>query len=168
MNITNDILADFLYWFVVVLLDDLLIYSKTPEDHVWPSPLCKGFQMRDWLSDHWVRRIASDTKRTMHHWTKAGSCLQLEGTPGREGYPIHFSVCQLLSTVCALVCWSNSPLDKVDKKGCGMVMGTLQHQGFQELKDKLCIVPILQFPNLEMPYTMVTNASGTVIGGVVM
>ena len=32
MNMMNDILADFLDRFVVVFLDDLLIYSRTPED----------------------------------------------------------------------------------------------------------------------------------------
>ena len=33
MNMMNDVLADFLDRFVVVFLDDLLIYSRTPEDH---------------------------------------------------------------------------------------------------------------------------------------
>ena len=33
MNMMNNILSDFLDQFVVVLLDDLLIYSRTPKDH---------------------------------------------------------------------------------------------------------------------------------------
>ena len=33
MNMMNDILADFLDRFVMVFLDDLLIYTRTPEDH---------------------------------------------------------------------------------------------------------------------------------------
>ena len=34
MNMMDDILADFLDGFVVVFLDDLLIYSRTPKDHI--------------------------------------------------------------------------------------------------------------------------------------
>ena len=33
MNMMNDILADFLDRFVMVFLDDFLIYSRAPEDH---------------------------------------------------------------------------------------------------------------------------------------
>ena len=33
MNLMNDVLADYLDDLVVVLLDDILIYSKTLEDH---------------------------------------------------------------------------------------------------------------------------------------
>ena len=33
MNLMNDMLADYLDDFVVVVLDDIVIYSKTPEDH---------------------------------------------------------------------------------------------------------------------------------------
>ena len=34
MNLMNDVLADFLDDFLVVFLYDILVYSKTPEDHV--------------------------------------------------------------------------------------------------------------------------------------
>ena len=33
MNLMNDVLSDYLNDFVVVSLDDILIYSKTFEDH---------------------------------------------------------------------------------------------------------------------------------------
>ena len=37
MNLMNDVLANYLDDFVVVFLDDILIYSKTIEDHVMHS-----------------------------------------------------------------------------------------------------------------------------------
>ena len=36
MNQTNDVLADYLDDFVAVFLDNILIHSKTLEDHVVP------------------------------------------------------------------------------------------------------------------------------------
>ena len=50
----NDILADFLDRFVVVFLDDLLIYSRTPEDHA--EHLKKVLQR---LRDHKLHAKAS-------------------------------------------------------------------------------------------------------------
>ena len=34
MNLMNDVLAEYLDDFVVVFLDDILIYSKNIEDHI--------------------------------------------------------------------------------------------------------------------------------------
>ena len=47
-------------------------------------------------------------------------------------------------------------------------MGPYQCQSFQELKTKLSTAPILQFPNPKLPYTVVTDASGIAVGGVLM
>ena len=38
MNLMNDVLVDYLDNFVVVFLDDILIYSKRIEDHVVHLP----------------------------------------------------------------------------------------------------------------------------------
>ena len=37
-----------------------------------------------------------------------------------------------------------------------------------DLKNKLCTAPILQFPHPDLSYTVVTDASGTTVGGVLM
>ena len=38
----------------------------------------------------------------------------------------------------------------------------------QQLKNMLCAAPILQFLDPKLPYTIVTDTSGTVVGGVLM
>ena len=46
--------------------------------------------------------------------------------------------------------------------------GPFQRRAFQQLKNILCAAPVLQFPDPKLPYTVVTNASGIVVGGVLM
>ena len=40
MNLMNGVLADYLDGFVIVFLDDILIYSKTIEDYVVCCDVC--------------------------------------------------------------------------------------------------------------------------------
>ena len=60
------------------------------------------------------------------------------------------------------------PLIELTKKGVEWQWGPYQRQSFQELKTKLSTAPILQFPNPKVPYTVVIDASGTAVGGVLM
>ena len=46
--------------------------------------------------------------------------------------------------------------------------GPYQRQAFEQLKDALCTAPVLLFLDPQLPYIMVTNASGSVAGGVLM
>ena len=43
-----------------------------------------------------------------------------------------------------------------------------QRSGFQQLKEALCDVPILLFLDPKLPYTVVTDTSSIVVGGVLM
>ena len=60
------------------------------------------------------------------------------------------------------------PLTELTKKGVEWQWGPYQRQSFIKLKDKLCTAPILQFPDPKLPYTVITDASGTAVGGVLM
>ena len=46
--------------------------------------------------------------------------------------------------------------------------GPYQRHTFQRLKKALCATPVLKFPDPNLPYTVVTGASGTAAGGVLM
>ena len=46
--------------------------------------------------------------------------------------------------------------------------GPYQWGAFQQLKDVLCVPPILLFPDPKLPYIVVTNASSATAGGVLM
>ena len=52
-----------------------------------------------------------------------------------------------------------SPLTLLTRKNIEWHWGPVQRRAFSELKSALCNTPLLVFPNLKLPYTMVTNAS---------
>ena len=60
------------------------------------------------------------------------------------------------------------PLTGLTKKGVDWQWGPHQKEAFCQLKQKLSEAPILQFPNLKLPYTVVTDASGATVAGVLM
>ena len=43
-----------------------------------------------------------------------------------------------------------------------------KERAFVQLKDALCIAPILQYPDPSLPYVVVTDASQFAVGGVLM
>ena len=60
------------------------------------------------------------------------------------------------------------PLTELTKKGVDWQWGPYQKEAFHQLKQKLCEAPILRFPDLKLPYTVVTDAKGAAVGGVLM
>ena len=61
-----------------------------------------------------------------------------------------------------------APLTELTKKGVPWSWGPMQHQAFARLKAALCNAPILLFPDPKLPYTVVTDASGMAVGGVLL
>ena len=58
------------------------------------------------------------------------------------------------------------PLTELTKKGVAWQWGPMQQRTFQLLKQRLCEAPVLLYPHPQRPYTVVTDASGTAVGGV--
>ena len=54
------------------------------------------------------------------------------------------------------------------KKDVGYQWGPMQQKAFEETKTALCNAPILVFPDPLLPYTVVTDASQHIVGGVIM
>ena len=60
------------------------------------------------------------------------------------------------------------PLTSLTRKDAVWQWGPFQLRAFQQLKNRLCATSILQFPDPKLPYTVVTDASGTTAGGVLI
>ena len=180
MNLMNDVLADYLDDFVVVFLDDILIYSKTIEDHV--VHLRKVLQK---LREHQLFAKASKceiayesieflvqqaTPARMSPTEVKIKAVREWDTPqdvkGRQVLP--WALPTTIGGMCISLPKSAHPLTELTKKGVEWQWGPYQKEAFCQLKQKLCEAPILRYPDPKLPYTMVTDASGAAVGGVLM
>ena len=60
------------------------------------------------------------------------------------------------------------PLMDLTQKNVPWQWGPYQRQAFEQLKDALCTTPVLLFPDPQLPYTVVIDASRSAAGGVLM
>ena len=97
--------------------------------------------------------------RAVRDWTRLGNVHDVRSFLGFANYYRRFV--QNYAQVA-------NPHAKLTKKDILWQWGPYQRKAFQDLKDALCAVPILQFPNPKLPYTVVTDASQTAVGGVLM
>ena len=179
MYMMNDLLGEYLDDFVIVFLDDVLIYSANPQDHV----------------EH-LRKVLGKLR---HHqlFAKASKCDILKTSVEFLGQQIYaggmtpteaklkavrdWSVPQNIKDIRPFLGFANyyrrfvrnfaeiaDPLTSLTRKDAVWQWGPFQRRAFQQLKDMLCAAPVLQFPDPKLPYTVVTDASGTAAGGVLM
>ena len=59
------------------------------------------------------------------------------------------------------------PLTSLTKKDVPFHWGEKQQEAFENLREKLCEEPVLQYPDFTRPFIVTTDASGIAIGGIV-
>ena len=58
------------------------------------------------------------------------------------------------------------PLTRLLQKDVKFKWDDSTHRAFNELKDRLCNAPLLQFPNFNEPFIITTDASNIAIAGI--
>ena len=176
-RLMNHILQEFLYEFVAVYLDDIIIYSTTYENHI--QHLRKVFQ-------------AIKQANLMIKLKKCHFCLPnityLGHVVGRNGlqpdpakidkvksFPIPVDLTSLRSALGLFSYYRRfvpgfskiaKPLTHLLKKEEPFSWTDAQQKAFDILKDKLVTAPILQYPNFNKPFILYTDASGNGLGAV--
>eukprot|EP00253_Pinus_taeda_P034236 PITA_34236 len=138
MRLTNDILQPFTNAFVVVYLDDILIFNQSWEEHLHHIRQCvhvdpsKIQLIRDW-----------PTPTTL---TELCSFFGLANFYRR--FVLGFSH----------ITW---PLSQVTKGGvkAKFFWSETQQCAFSELKNRLCSAPVLTLPDLQQPFEIEIDAS---------
>jgi hypothetical protein len=175
MHLMQQTLRKFLDDFVIVFIDDILVYSKTLEEHYkhLRSVLqvlrdkhlyaklnkCEFFQseisfLGHVINEHGIKMEQSKVDAVMK-WPAPKNIHELRSFLGLAGYYRRFvKDFSMIATPLTSLLHKNTPYE-----------WAAQHDdAFSKLKSAVSTAPILIIPDPQLPYTVVTDASGYAIG----
>ena len=176
-NLMNDVLRPYLDQFVVVYLDDILVYSNTWDEHV--------AHLRQVLSR--LRENALYAKKSKCDFAKSqveylghvvgGGSLRVD--PAKIEVVRQWPTPTCVRDVQSFLGFANyyrkfvkdyareaTPLTQLLHKGTDWTWGKEQDTSFQRLKTALTNAPVLRLPDPTRPYVLHTDASDRAIGAV--
>jgi hypothetical protein len=179
MHLMNEVLHSFIGKFVVVYFDDIMIYSKSLDEHIE--------HLRDVFDALREARLFANLKKCIF-CTDRVSFLGYVVTPqgievdeakieAIKSSPIPATLTQLRSFLslagfyrCFMTDFSTIivPLNDLMKKGVPFYWGAVQEHSFNTLINKLTHAPLLQLPDFGKTFEFECDASGIGIGGVLL
>ena len=177
MHAMNDSFKDYLDKFVVVYLDDILIYSRTKEEHLqhirlvlerlrqqkYYAKLKKCEFMKNEL-DFVGYVVSADGVKVQPSKVK-----HIEDFPPptnttdlRRFHGIALFYRRFIANFAAIT----APLTDLLKQDVPYVWTARQEKAFAKLKQTLSTAPVLIIPNPDLPFTVITDASDFAVGAV--
>lgn len=175
----NSILQSFLRKFVMVFLDDILIYSSSLEAHLQHIRLvldklrehqfylkmkkCTFMKSELKYLGHVISRegVSTDPSKTevMLNWPQPRNVTELRGFLGLTGYYRRFVKNYGLLA---------KPLTRLLQKQQGFAWSEEAQIAFENLKQAMASTPVLALPRFDLPFTVETDASDIGLGAVLM
>ena len=179
MDMMNRVFRPYLDQFVVVFIDDILVYSKSEAEHEQHLRIvlqtlrekqlyAKFSKCEFWLSEvvflgHVVsaKGIQVDPKKieAVMEWKQPKNVAEVRSFLGLAGYYRRFV--EGFSSIAAL-------LTKLLRKDVPFIWSATQQESFEKLKSILTQAPVLIQPESGKPYTVYSDASYTGLGCVLM
>ncbi|XP_017431977.2 uncharacterized protein LOC108339348 [Vigna angularis] len=179
MDYMNRIFRPYLDKFVVVFIDDILIYSKSHEEHEEHLRVVLGVLKEKELyaklskCEFWMKSVqflghvvsaegisVDPTKvRAVLEWTSPRSITEVRSFVGLAGYYRRF-----IEGFAKIV----APLTQLTRKDHPFAWTDRCEESFQELKRKLTSAPVLVIPNTAKPFEVYCDASHQGLGCVLM
>ncbi|GJV06106.1 putative reverse transcriptase domain-containing protein [Tanacetum coccineum] len=179
MDLINRVCRPYLDKFVIVFIDDILVYSKTREEHEVHLGLVLELLKKEKLyakfskCEFWLREVqflghvingdgihVDPSKiEAVKNWKAPGTPSEDRSFLGLAGYYRRFI--ENFSKIA-------KPLTVLTQKSKTFDWGEEQENAFQTLKDKLCNVPVLALPDGPEDFVVYCDASGLGLGCVLM
>ncbi|GAU37353.1 hypothetical protein TSUD_395350 [Trifolium subterraneum] len=179
MDYMNIIFQPYLDKFVVIFINDILIYSKDPQEHAEHLRIvlhilrekqlyAKFSKCEFWLSEvkflgHVISQggVSVDPSKVeaVLNWERPRTVSEVRSFLGLVGYYRRFI---LGFSEIAL------PLTRLTRKGVAFVWDELCKNSFNLLKQKLTSAPVLVIPDLDKKYVVYCDASNKGLGCVLM
>ncbi|KAL0534284.1 hypothetical protein IC582_028573 [Cucumis melo] len=179
MDLMNRVFREFLDTFVIVFIDDILIYSKTEAEHeehlrmilqtLRDNKLYAKFSKCEfWLKQvsflgHVVSKagVSVDPAKieAVTGWTRPSTVSEVRSFLGLAGYYRRFV--EDFSRIA-------TPLTQLTRKGAPFVWSKACEDSFQNLKQKLVTAPVLTVPDGSGSFVIYSDASKKGLGCVLM
>jgi hypothetical protein len=179
MRMMDDILRPFTNCFVVVYLDDILIFSRTWEDHLQHieevlftlrqhklyanlkkcSFKLKEIQYLGYIVNEQGVHVDPVKIQVIRDWPTPRTITELRSFLGLANFYRRFVL------GFSNIAWA---LRNVTKGGAKakLFWTSTQKKTFEELKQRLCSTPVLTLSNLQQPFEIETDASDYAVGAV--
>jgi hypothetical protein len=178
MRLMNEILKDFIGKFVVVYLDDILIFSMTKEEHLRHLTLVmrrlqqekllvnlkkSSFMKKELIYFGFVissneLKMDLEKVKAIKEWSSPKSMFEVRSFHGLESFYRKFI--RDFSGICAPM------MDTVKKKQKSFKWTEEAERRFNIPKEKIIERPILVLPNFEKTFQVRCDASGVAIGAI--
>ncbi|GKA90429.1 putative reverse transcriptase domain-containing protein [Tanacetum coccineum] len=156
MDLMNQVCKSYLDRFMIVFIDDILIYSKSEEEHREHLKLILELLKKEEFEGVHVDPTKIDS---IKDWASPKTPTEIRQFLGVAGYYRRF-----------IEGFSNiaKPITKLTQKSVKFDLGEKEEAAFQLLKEKLCSAPILSLPEGSENFVVYYEASHKGLGAVLM
>ncbi|WZZ63529.1 hypothetical protein YC2023_074899 [Brassica napus] len=179
MRLMNEVFHDYLDMFVIIFIDDILVYSRSKEEHKEHLRLvmdrlrnqklfakfskCLFWKREIGFLGHIVsgEGVAADLEKVqaIREWPRPTTVTEVRSFLGLAGY--YWKFVKDFSSIA-------KPLTKLNGKGVPFLWVEETEKAFKKLKEALTTAPVLALPEQGKPYTVYTDASRIGLGCVLM
>src|ERR1700680_3323647 len=173
----DEVFGDYLDKFIIVYLDDIVVYSKSVDEHLHHLELvfnrlrehklyaklekCSFMQNQIKFLGHLVSadgiRVNPEKVKAITDWPIPKNAKDIRAFLGTSGYYRKF-----------ILNYSKiaSPLTELLKDEQRFKWGEEQQAAFDSLKTAITTAPVLVLPNMELPFKVTTDACSQAVGAV--